>query len=122
MSNDVVVLNSTVLPYPSSGRPYRVVVSTATLAEVRWAVVNGAMSFIGHEGTALSLGLPYNRGMVKSFKRAYVVRLKKRLAEGEVLPSVTEAEVEVLRLDIDEWVPSPYWQEGAKGGEGDYIG
>jgi len=104
MDEDVVILNSTVLPFPSSGG-YSVLVSPSTLAEVRQAVANGAVSFIGHEGTAKSLGVPFNRGMVRTYRRAYVVRLKKRLAEGEVLQSVSEADVEVLRLDmVEDWL------------------
>lgn len=99
----VVILNSTVLPSPQlmrGGKPYVVIVAPSNLAAVHKAASEGAVSYIGHEGTAKSLGLPFNRGQVTDYDCAYVVRLKTRLAEGQVLSSVNENQVEVLELTV----------------------
>ncbi len=92
----IVILNSTWLPYPNEGS-YVVVVRKSSLKEFE-EIKSIAESFIGHEATAKSLGIKYNRQPCRDFDIAFVARLKKRLAEGEVLEKITEQDIEIMKM------------------------
>ncbi|MCS7224947.1 MAG: YddF family protein [Armatimonadetes bacterium] len=90
------VLNALV---PPQWRPAVLVIEDATVRDVKAALEEGAVSFIGHPATAALLGVDVNRGefLPGADDVALVVRLKRRAGTvGDV--QVTLDDLEVLKV------------------------
>lgn len=95
----VFILNT--LPLVGEGH---LTITKSSLSDLRQAAADGAMSLIGHEGTATVLGVPYNRGMLDTFQSGdvyYVARLRARLPQSGDLPDITEEDLDVYRVQVE---------------------
>lgn len=94
----VYVLNA-LIP-PSSGQGL-LKVSPATIAEVRKAIAQGALCFVGHPATARLLGIAPSRGEAKPQEGdiAFVLRLRFRPAQSGQEVEVREEDLEVLKVE-----------------------
>jgi len=95
------VLNALIPPEGGEGL---MKISRATIDEVRNAVREGALCYIGHPSTARLLNTTPNRGEAKpkTGDIAYVLRLRFRTERSSQEVEVTEKDLEVLRVEYLE--------------------
>jgi len=95
------VLNALIPPEGGEGL---MKISRATIDEVRNAIEEGALCYIGHPYTARLLNVIPNRGeaKLKTGDIAYVLRLRFRTERSGQEVVITERDLEVLKVEYLE--------------------